>query len=343
MIQEAIARVHSGADLTRAEAAGAMELIMSGEVTGAQFGALLMGLHMKGETVEELAGFASVMRDRAVPVRAGGELLDTCGTGGDRADTFNISTTAAFVAAAPGARVAKHGNRAISSRCGSADVLEALGAEVALGAPAVERVLERTGVGFMYAPLFHPAMKHAAGPRREMRVRTVFNVLGPLTNPARARHQVLGVADPALAPKMAETLRELGSSRALVVHGADGLDEITLTGPTQVWELRDGAISCYELRPEELGLELAGLEALRGGSAETNAAITRAVLGGEPGPRRDVVLLNAAAALLAAGLASDLREGLEEARRALDAGAAQEKLKHFIECTRTVAGFEGGA
>lgn len=335
-VEVAIARLSTRESLSRDQAAGVMELIMTGEVTGAQFGALMMGLHLKGETVEEIAGFASVMRDKAIRVRAGDCVVDTCGTGGDRAETFNISTTAAFVVAGAGGIVAKHGNRAMSSRCGSADVLEALGARVSLDAPAVERTIEQTGIGFMFAPAFHPAMKHAAGPRRELRVRTVFNVLGPLTNPARARRQVLGVADGRVAGKMIEVLRELGSVHALVVHGDDGLDEITLTGPSQVYELNDGEIRSYEITPEAVGLERASLEAIKGGDKETNAAITRSVLSGEGGPRHDVVLLNAAAALIAADLADDFPEAIELAARALDERAGLDKLEAFVESTNAV-------
>ncbi len=334
MIEEAIQIVASGQSLSREQAAGAMELIMTGEVTGAQFGALMMALHIRGETVEEIAGFASVMRDKAIPVHVDESVLDTCGTGGDRADTFNISTTAAFVAAAAGARVAKHGNRAMSSRCGSADVLEALGAQVALDAPGVERTIRETGMGFMFAPAFHPAMKYAAGPRREMRVRTVFNVLGPLTNPARARHQVLGVADGAAAAKMIEVLRELGSVHALVVHGQDGLDELTLSGPSRVHELKDGRIESYEITPEQFGLSRALHDALRGADKEANAAITRSVLDGEQGPRREVVLLNAAAALVAADLAEDIPEGLRLAARVIDEGAARDRMEKFVTSSR---------
>jgi len=325
----ALAKVAAGRDLTRDEAVDTMQLIMTGEVTGAQFGALMMGLHLKGETVDEMAGFASVMRDHALRVRAGDVVLDTCGTGGDGAETFNISTTAAFVVAAAGACVAKHGNRAMSSRCGSADVLEELGVAVGLGPAGVEQTIRETGMGFMFAPAFHPAMKHAAGPRRELRVRTVFNILGPLTNPAHARYQVLGVADGRIAEKMAEVLRELGSRHALVVHGEDGLDEITLNGPSQVYELQDNAVRRYEITPEEFGLARAPLESIRGGDRRTNACITRAVLAGEHGPTRDVVLLNSAAALVAADLADDMREGIEVARQALDDGAAAAKLEAF--------------
>lgn len=334
MIEEAIAKVAAGESLTREQAAAAMNLIMTGEVTGAQFGALLMGLHLKGETVEEIAGFASVMRDKALRVHAGDSVLDTCGTGGDRSETFNISTTAAFVVAAAGATVAKHGNRAMSSRCGSADVLEELGVVVGLGPQGVERTLEQVGIGFMFAPTFHPAMKYAAGPRREMRVRTVFNILGPLTNPALARRQVLGVADGRMAEKMAQVLRELGSIHALVVHGADGLDEITLTGPSQIYELQNGEIRCYEITPEHFGFSCSAVSELRGGDRAANASITRSVLHGETGPRRDVVLLNAAAALVAADLVEDLAEGVEVARKALDTGAGAEKLEQWVRSSQ---------
>ncbi len=334
MIEEAISLVAARRSLTREQAANAMELIMTGEVTGAQFGALLMGLHLKGETVEEIAGFASVMRDKALRVEAGHSVVDTCGTGGDRSDTFNISTTAAFVVAATGATVAKHGNRAMSSRCGSADVLEELGVVVGLGPAGVERTLSEVGMGFMFAPAFHPAMKYAAGPRREMRVRTVFNILGPLTNPARVRHQVLGVADGQMARKMAEVLRELGLVHALVVHGGDGLDEITLTGPSQVYELRNDEIASYEITPEQFGLPRAPLAELAGGDRARNAAIVRSVLGGEAGPKLDVVLLNAAAALVAADLASDLAEGIAMARHAVKSGAAAAKLEQFARSSQ---------
>ncbi|ACZ42161.1 anthranilate phosphoribosyltransferase [Thermobaculum terrenum ATCC BAA-798] len=337
VIYEAIHLLSQGKSLTRDQAEAVMDLIMEGQVTGAQFGAIMMGLHLKGETIDEIAGFASVMRRKALRVNVKGDVVDTCGTGGDKADTFNISTTAAFVIAAAGAKVAKHGNRAMSSRCGSADVLEALGARIDLGPTAVERVIEDTGMGFMFAPLFHPAMKYAAGPRREMRVRTIFNILGPLTNPAGARRQVLGVADSALASKMIEALRELGSVHALVVHGEDGLDEITLSGPSMVYELKDGKISRYEICPEQFGFRSSSTQSLRGGDRETNADITRKVLTGTSGPARDVVLINAAAGLVAADVAENLKEGLEIAARVIDEGAAMEKLDAFIGATHRFA------
>jgi len=337
VIYEAIHLLSQGKSLTRDQAEAVMDLIMEGQVTGAQFGAIMMGLHLKGETIDEIAGFASVMRRKALRVNVKGDVVDTCGTGGDKADTFNISTTAAFVIAAAGPKVAKHGNRAMSSRCGSADVLEALGARIDLGPTAVEKVIEDTGIGFMFAPLFHPAMKYAAGPRREMRVRTIFNILGPLTNPAGARRQVLGVADSALASKMIEALRELGSVHALVVHGEDGLDEITLSGPSMVYELKDGKISRYEICPEQFGFRSSSTQSLRGGDKETNADITRKVLTGTTGPARDVVLINAAAGLVAADVAENLKEGLEIAARVIDEGAAMEKLDAFIGATHRFA------
>ncbi len=333
LIYAALAKLSSGRALTRDEAAGVMELIMTGEVTGAQFGALMMGLHLRGETVDELAGFAAVMRDHAIRVSAGDSVLDVVGTGGDRAGTFNISTTAAFVVAAAGAKVAKHGNRAASSRCGSADVLEALGADIQLDAAGVERTIERSGFGFMFAPLFHPAMKYAAGPRREMRVRTVFNILGPLTNPARATRQVVGAPSPELAEKMIHVLRELGSVHALVVHGSDGLDELTLSGASRVFELRDGRIRKYEVEPEEYGLCGAPASALRGGDARSNAEITLGVLEGKPGPARDVTLLNAAAGLVAADLAEDFAQGVGLARDVLDEGSARRTLEEYVRAS----------
>lgn len=333
LVYESLAKLASGDSLSFTDASAVMELIMDGEVTGTQFGALMMGLHLKGETPEEIAGFATVMRDKAIRVHAGDGLLDTCGTGGDRAETFNVSTTAAFVAAAAGAKVAKHGNRAASSRCGSADLLEYLGADIQLDADRVGKVIERTGIGFMFAFLFHPAMKYAAAPRREMRIRTVFNILGPLTNPAHATQQVLGVPSAPLASKMAEVLREMGSRHALVVHGEDGLDELTLTSPSVIYELKDGNIHCYEIEPEQFGLQRAEVAALKGGDNERNAAITISILKGETGAPRDVVLLNAAAGLVAADLVDDIQQGIEAAKEAIDSGAALAKLNEFVKAT----------
>ncbi len=317
--------------LTQREAEAAMETIMAGEATPAQIGAFLVGLRMKGETVDEIAGFARSMRRNArrVPLRANGPIVDTCGTGGDCSGTFNISTAVAFVVAGTGRRVAKHGNRAISSKSGSADVLEALGVNIHLTPEQVGRCIDEVGIGFLFAPTFHPAMKHAIGPRRELGVRTVFNILGPLTNPAFATHQLLGVYDPALTEMMARVLAHLGVRAAFVVHGAGGLDELSTTGVNRVTHLRDGQVTTFDLAPEDVGLPRARLDDLRGGDAKENAAIIRGILAGEErGPRRDVVLFNAAAALAAE--TGDLRAGLEEAREAIDSGAALAKLDALV-------------
>lgn len=337
MIREAIDALVSGRSLTQDEAAGAMEEIMTGEATPAQFGAFVTALRLKGETVDEIAGLASVMRAKASRVSYPGALVDTCGTGGDGAGTYNVSTAAAFVAAGAGATVAKHGNRAMSSQCGSADVLEALGIKIDLGPEGVQQCLKEVGMGFMFAPAFHPAMKYAAGPRREIGIRTVFNILGPLTNPAGARAQVIGVAIPDLAMKMAEALLRLGSKHALVVHSEDGLDEMSISSASTVCELRDGAISCYSVAPEDLGLSRAGADSIKGGSAQENADWLRGVLKGAAGPGRDMVLMNAAAALVAADLADTLKDGLALAAKSIDSGAALAKLEKFIEVSQSLA------
>lgn len=327
MIREAIRKVTDGASLSLEEACQVMGEIMDGEATPAQIAALAVALRMKGETVEEVAGFAQTMRSRAtrihprVPV-----LVDTCGTGGDGARTFNISTTAAFVVAACGVAVAKHGNRAVSSACGSADLLEALGLPVDVDPPLVQEAIERLGIGFLFAPRFHPALRHAAGPRREIGIRTIFNVLGPLTNPAGARRQVIGVYDPNLVEPIAHVARALGTEHAFVVHG-DGLDELTTTGPSLVAEVRGERIRMSRLEPEDVGLARAPRVALRGGDGAHNVRIALGVLRGERGPCRDVVLLNAAAALVAAGVAEDLREGIRRAASAIDSGEAASKLE----------------
>ncbi len=317
--------------LTPREAEAVMDTIMAGDATPTQIGAFLVGLRMKGETVDEIVGFARSMRRNArrVPLRANGAIVDTCGTGGDRSGTFNISTAVAFVVAGAGRRVAKHGNRAVSSKSGSADVLEALGVNITLSPEQVGRCIEEVGIGFLFAPTFHPAMKHAIGPRRELGIRTVFNILGPLTNPAFATHQLLGVYDPTLTEMMARVLARLGVRAAFVVHGADGLDELSTTGVNRVTYLRDRKITTFDLAPEDVGLPRARLDDLRGGDAKENAAIIRRILAGEEhGPRRDVVLFNAAAALAAEH--GDLQAGLEEAREALDSGAALAKLDTLV-------------
>jgi len=335
MIREAIdAIVNQGRSLSEEEAAGVMEEIMSGEATPAQLAAFLVALRLKGETVEEITGMARVMRAKALRVPfEGASLLDTCGTGGDGMGTFNVSTAAAFVAAGAGAIVAKHGNRAMTSQCGSADVLEALGARIDLPPEGVAHCLREVGAGFMFAPTFHPAMRFAAGPRREIGVRSVFNILGPLTNPAGAKAQVLGVADAAIGEKMTQVLGRLGCRHALVVHGEDGLDEMTLGGPSLVYELKEGDIRSYRVTPEEVGLRPASGQAVKGGSPQENAAAIRAVFGGEPGPLRDIVLLNSAAALVAADKVATLAEGVSLAAQAIDSAAAGEKLDRFIEVT----------
>jgi anthranilate phosphoribosyltransferase len=338
MIKEAIEALVSGRSLPLEEAAQVMREIMDGQATPAQLGAFLTALRMKGETPEEIAGMATVMRERSLKVEVEGPLVDTCGTGGDGKGTFNISTAAAFVAAGAGLRVAKHGNRAASGVCGSADLLEALGVRIDLGPEGVKRCIEEVGIGFMFAPVFHPAMRFAAGPRREIGIRTVFNILGPLTNPAGAQAQLLGVAHPALGEKMAQVLRLLGSQHALVVYGEDGLDEMTLGGRTMVWELHKGVVRHYTISPEEVGLGRAPLERLKGGSTEANLSLLGSVLRGERGPARDVVLLNTAGVLVAGGRVGSLREGIEVAREAIDSGAALEKLEGLRRLSQSLSG-----
>jgi anthranilate phosphoribosyltransferase len=330
MIVAAIGKLVEQQDLAEEEAAQVMRQIMDGEATPAQIAAFLIALRTKGETIAEITGCARVMREKATTIRAPyPNVIDTCGTGGDGSQTFNISTTAAFVVAGAGVPVAKHGNRAMSSRCGSADLLQALGVAIELSPEQAETCLTELGITFLFAPLFHTAMKHAIGPRREIGVRTIFNILGPLTNPAGAKRQLLGVSQPRFAEPMARVLGNLGSSRAMVVHGADGLDEITLSGPTQITALEEGQIVSYSITPEQFGLRRAPLGALVGGDAVENAAITLEVLTGKPGPHRDVVLLNAAAALTVAGSAADLHAGLQLAAQAIDSGAALEKLRRL--------------
>ncbi|MFC1904195.1 anthranilate phosphoribosyltransferase [Chloroflexota bacterium] len=335
MIKEAIQALISGQSLTMPEAAQVMEEIMGGEVTPAQFGAFVTALRLKGETVDEIAGLANVMRAKAIRVNIAEPVIDVVGTGGDSSHTFNISTATALVAAGAGLKVAKHGNRAMSSQCGSADVLEALGVKIELTAGQVQRCLEEVGIGFMFAPAFHPAMKYAAAPRREIGIRTVFNILGPLTNPAGARAYLLGVADGSLVEKMALVLKSLDCRHAMVVHGEDGLDEITLTGKTRVCELKDGDISNYSISPEDFGLAGANLDSLRGSTAGENATLLREILAGASGPQRDVVLMNAASALVAGDKASSLEQGVGLAREAVDSGQALAKLAKLIKLTQS--------
>ncbi len=333
-IREALAKLVDRVDLDEEEAADAMQDIVSGTATPAQIGAFAVALRMKGETADEMAGLARLWREAALPVETSGPMLDTAGTGGDAAGTFNISTTAAIVAAAAGVQVAKHHNRAISSRCGSADLLEALGVAYDLPPEGAAQCIRETGIGFLFAPGYHPAMASAAGPRREVGVRTVFNVLGPLTNPARAQHQLLGVPVPALAQKMAEALRRLGTVHSLVVTGDDGLDEITLTGTTSVQEVVGGEVRSWTIDPRTFGYSLVEPSALAGGDAEYNAGIARRVLAGEPSAYRDVVELNAAAAMLAANRVGSLQEGVELARETIASGAAERKLDQVAEVSQ---------
>ncbi len=334
MIKDAIAKLADRTDLSEKEAEEVMLEIMEGAATPAQIAAYLMGLRMKGETVEEIAGSARAMRSRAIRIRAADPLVvDTCGTGGDRANTFNISTTAAFVVAGGGLTVAKHGNRSVSSRSGSADVLVALGARIDLPTEAVQDCVNELGIGFLFAPLFHGAMKHCAAPRQEMGVRTLLNVLGPLTNPAGATIQVLGVYDEGLTELLAKVLIHLGTKHCFLVYGMDGLDEITLTDRTRVSEGKGGVVSSYYLDPSDFGLERVRLKDLAGGTAEENAHITREILRGRKGPKRDLVCLNAAPAFVACRKAKTLQEGFELAGRMIDSGAAMEKLERLISFT----------
>jgi anthranilate phosphoribosyltransferase len=344
MIHEALEKVVRDEDLSRAEAEAAMEDILSGRANGSQIAGLLTALRMKGETVEEVVGFATAMRRHATPIfpngwaRKGEALVDTCGTGGDARGTFNVSTAAAFVAAGAGARVAKHGNRSYTSKCGSADVLEQFGVVLEVEAAQVARSIEEIGIGFLFAPAMHTAMRHAMPVRRELGVRTVFNLLGPLTNPAGASAQLVGVYDESVTELVARVLGELGVRRAFVVHGADGLDEISISGETQVADLRDGEVRNYTVTPEDFGLQRAPLEAIRGGDAAENAGIIHKIFGRsllvkEQGARRDVVLANASAALVVAGRASDFREGARQAAASIDSGAAREKLDALVAFT----------
>lgn len=335
-LQDLIDKVVNLYHLEEKEAEEAMAQIMSGEATSAQIAALITALRLKGETVDEITGFARAMRSHGKKIRVNKRLVDIVGTGGDRSFTFNISTTTAFVVAAAGLPVAKHGNRAVSSKCGSADVLEALGVNVALTPAQAERCLEENGICFLFAPVFHEAMKHAVGPRREIGIRTVFNLLGPLTNPAGAQVQLVGVYDPNLTCVLARVLRSLGVERAMVVHG-DGLDEISHSGETRVSELMGGEIRTYYLTPEDVGLKRGRLADICGGNPERNACMTRDVLSGKPGPCRDVVLMNAAAALFVGGKVETLREGVELAAEAIDSGAALQKLEELVAFTKSCA------
>ena len=336
MIVEAIQKLVEGNALSADEAAAVMNEIMDDEATPAQFSAFVTALRMKGETPAELAALVGVMRERCLRVEIDGPLLDTCGTGGDHSGTFNVSTAAAFVVAGAGVRVAKHGNRAASGSTGSADALEALGVNIDLSPESVVTCIREVGFGFMFAQRYHPSMRFAAAPRREIGIRTVFNLLGPLTNPANAGHRLLGVSDYGLGPTMAEALALSGSERALVVRGSDGMDELTIAGPSTVWDLSDGAVSEYEVTPEDLGLSRSSTNDIRVDSSGESAEIIRDVLGGAMGPARDIVLMNAGAALAAAGASGSIRDGVEQAAESIDSGAAHGRLAALAELSRTL-------
>ena len=341
MIKEAISLVISGQSLTMAQAAEVMEEMTTGQITPAQFGAFVTGLRIKGETADEIAGLASVMRAKSVRVKMPEPVIDIVGTGGDNSRSFNISTAAAFVAAGAGIKIAKHNNRAMTSQCGSADVLEALGMKIELDASQVKDCLEKIGIGFMFAPMFHPSMKFAAAPRREIGIRTIFNILGPLTNPALAESMVLGVPSEELGEKLVQVLQRLGSKHVMVVHSLNGMDEISVAGKSRVWELKDGKITDYQVSPEDFGMVTAGVETLVGGTPRENAAILRAVLEGEKGPRRDAVVMNAAAGIAVShrpenrsGLPA-LKESADIAKEAIDSGQALDKLEKLITLSQS--------
>ena len=332
MIREMITKLVEGGTLDRDEAYQTLREIMEGNATDAQIASFITALRMRGETADVIAGATQAMREHFTPVDAPDTcVVDTCGTGGDGAHTFNISTGAALVAAGAGVTVAKHGNRSVSSQCGSADVLTALGVNIGLDAAQMSKCLLETGIAFLFAPALHPAMKHAIGPRKEIGIRTIFNILGPLSNPASTQHGVLGVYHRDLVPVMAEALAGLGAKRMFVVHGADGLDEITTTTNTFIGEVHEGDVRTYEIHPEEVGLPVATPEDLRGGGPEENAALLKSMLAGEPGPKRDIVLFNAAAAILAGGRATDWQDGVKQATHSIDSGAAQAKLDELIK------------
>lgn len=335
MIKEAIGKIVERVDLTETEAEGVMREITEGAATPAQIASYITALRMKGESVSEITGSARVMREKSLHVRVDDPLVvDTCGTGGDRMQTFNISTTVAFVVAGAGVTVAKHGNRSVSSSCGSADVLKTLGIRIDLPPDRVEACINEIGIGFLFAPLFHVAMKHAVVPRQETGIRTIFNILGPLTNPARASIQVLGVFSPDLTDLLAQVLLNLGSRHCFIVHGMDGLDEITITGKSRVSEGKGGRVAAYHLEPKDFQLSEGSVKDLIGGNAEVNAGILLSILKGEKGPKREVVLMNAAPALVAAGKAKTLQEGLALAEESIDSGIALGKLDRLREMTQ---------
>ena len=336
MIKEAIEKAVQKIDVPEAEMMAAMDEIMEGIATTAQIAALITALRMKGETVEEVTGAARIMRQKATRINAcSSTIVDTCGTGGDKLNTFNISTTAAFVAAAAGLTVAKHGNRAVSSGCGSADVLEALGVNISADQDIVEECVQQIGIGFLFAPKLHGAMKYAIGPRREIGIRTIFNMLGPLTNPAGATAQLLGVYDKKLTEMFADVLKNMGTKRAFVVHGLDGLDEVTITGETRVAELKDGLVRTYNINPLDYFGRIDTLDSIRGGDPVVNAQIVKDVLSGKNGACRNVVLINAALAIIAGEKADNIKKGIEVAADCIDSGAAIKKLQSLIELSNS--------
>ena len=335
-LRDALVKLVGGHDLTRQEAREAMRSLVDGEATPAQIAGFAIALRMKGETAEEIAGLAEVMREAAMHVTAGDNVVDVVGTGGDGAGTFNISTMSAFVVASAGGKVAKHGNRSITSQCGSADFLEALGVAIDLPPESVARCVKETGFGFMFAPQYHPAMRHAIAPRREIGVRTVFNILGPLTNPAGARRQLTGVAVPGLGDTLARVLALMGAEHALIVHGEDGLDEISIGAPTQVNEAKRGEVRAYRVEPEQFGLRRAPTDAVRGGNVEANLRLARAVMAGEQGPPCDVVLLNAGASPYVAGLAESIVAGIQRTAQELDSGRVADKVQQIADVSRRV-------
>lgn len=334
MIKEAIAKLVRGIDLSQAEIESAMEEIMTGQALPTQIASFLTAMRMKGETIDEIAGAASIMRKHATKIKTKhAQLLDTCGTGGDEAHTFNVSTIAAFVVAGAGIPVAKHGNRSVSSKCGSADLLKAIGVNIDIEAEAVSKCIDEIGIGFLFAPLLHKAMQYAIGPRREIGIRTIFNILGPMTNPAGATHQLLGVYDGELVEPIAKALGKLGSKHALVVHGTDGLDEVTTTDETQVSELKDGKVKSFRISPTDFGIKKTNPESLKGGDYDYNIKITTDILNGKEGPHYDIVILNAGCAIYAADAAEDIGEGIKLARKSLASKSALKKLEQLKEFT----------
>ena len=337
MIKEAIQILVSGRSLTAAEAASVMNEIMEGKATLVQLGGFLVAMRMKGETAEEITGLVSVMRAKALHVNTPEPVLDIVGTGGDGTGTFNISTAASFVAAGAGIKIAKHGNRAASSRCGSADVLEALGIKIELTAEQVQKCIEQVGIGFMFAPAFHPAMKYVGAPRRELAIRTFFNILGPLANPANAEYQVIGVPDHKLVETLAGVLSYLNTKHALVVHGAGGMDEISISGESMVWEIKNKEIlPPYRISPENFGMKIAPTTEIQGGTPEENARILRSIFKGEKSPRRDIVILNAAAGMLTAERVNTIQQGITLASKVIDGGKALEKMEQLISFTKNM-------